>query len=143
MNPRFQSKVKAGSFDVVSSDGRIVLGGASFAGRTGGAAPACGCRGGFFFFEGETKSQTDCACRASCCAGAAADAFDRLRRLRRIDVHHADARAFAAVDAFFLVDGKSVKAKPIEQAVNRAERTERFAEKAIDEDGADEDDEQE
>ena len=50
----------------------------------------------------------------------------------RINVHAACSAAFAAVDAFVFLHAQAVKANLVEQAVNRAERADGFAEKTVD-----------
>lgn len=67
---------------------------------------------------------------------AAANALCRLRIFDRIDVHPADVGAFAAVHALVFIHRQTIEAYFIEQAVDCAERTDEFAEKAIDNDTA-------
>ncbi len=65
---------------------------------------------------------------------ATADALRAVRRLDGIDAHLADARAFAAADAF-VVDFKTIKADRLQDAVKGAKRAEVAAENAVEEDG--------
>ena len=89
-----------------------------------------------------SKPDSDRAFGADGPACAAPDALGRARMLDRVDIHHASFRAFAAADAFALVDCNVVEADFVEQSVDRAERAEDFTKEPSDEQAADDNDDQ-